>query len=234
MRLTKSLAPILAGGINGIATLYLALFLYPATPVGGSEGERLSFIVGHPARVVFGWLLWILAIVALLALFRWLFLLLPHSWGRFFLVLAFIGGGVDIVANLTLMIMPGHLASLSKLHDPRVYELFHILDRATVLLTGGINNLFYGISGLFFTYLLQRSGGKRQDLPQRRFQARARSWAVASGYLTWSSALALSGTISFSLTGLLSWIVPAAFVGMAMATFLLFCLSLAILVVPAQ
>lgn len=186
MRKLAGLAVMGVALVNLAASLYLLLLLRPGTLAGGSVIDRMGYIV--PNRLVWsaGWLLWVLASLALVGFFFVLSEYLDARWKAllgYARALAVLGAAPDILGNVinmeVLAEMPARWLALPPAVRPLVLEEFVLWDRFALLLAGGLANLLYSTAGAVLTFAMFRTGAFPRPL----------AW---TGAAVWASAFAMS------------------------------------------
>lgn len=131
-------APFVCAGINAAAALALVAFLRPGTELVDSPTERAAFITSHPVTWRVGWGLWMAAALSLLWFYAW--------WGarlasRRKAMVAWLVAAVGAVCDLTA----------ESLYIGWLPERMDELQRLGSLLTGGVANGLYTVSGVMLT-----------------------------------------------------------------------------------
>lgn len=186
MRKPVGLAVMGVSLVNLAASLYLLFILRPGTLAGGSVTDRMSYIVVSRFAWSAGWLLWVLASLALVGFFFIVSEYLDARWRAllgYARALAVLGAAPDIVSNLinmgVLAELPARWLAVPPAVRPVVMEEFVLWDRFAVLLTGGLANLLYSFAGA----LLAAAMFQTAAFP------RALAWA---GAVLWGLTFALS------------------------------------------
>jgi hypothetical protein len=144
-----------AAAANAVASLVMVLVLRPGLPgFGTTDADRLSYIQTHVVEWRLGWLSWNAAAITLLSFFVALSQCAKSDAplvARVALLCATAGLAADLAAEALIM----------GLQPTATAQLFPVLERATLLLTGYLGNGLYSVCGGLLTWSL------RAMLPRR-------------------------------------------------------------------
>lgn len=160
----EALSLYLSALVNLIASLAMLILLRGGTPVGGDGPTRLLFIHHNTVQWVAGWCIWIAAAVFLLLFFAILQENLaedfrenpekaPPPWGMT-LALMVAAAGIcsdtvsEALSSTAIVTLAHQFASASPVDQAHLLQLYALLDRISVALTGFLGNGLYCIAGL--------------------------------------------------------------------------------------
>jgi len=205
-----------AMGVNLVASLAMALILRDATAAGGDPVARMAFIHAHPVLVTASWYGWILASLGLVTIIFVVLRSLPGRPALHQLILTFlvIGAVPDIMNNAVGAALLPHLAARYADADPALQAAivldFEVWDRFSVLLTGVIGNLFYGVAGFCLAFAASRVASFPRALVWLQIPLWTATWAMVAASVA-DSVPALIASVASTMTLFCLWCVGVAF-----------------------
>jgi hypothetical protein len=174
--------------VAGLA--FAALGMAPGTPLVGLD-ERVSYLAGDPLGWSLGWGTWMLCTLALIAFFAVLARHLPEhrDAARLAIVLAAVGGGVDLLCDVVYIRV---LPLIAARYSPSAELLFLSVERLAMAGGAIVANGLYSIGTLLLTLCLRRRQGL---LPL----------TVGLGYAVFGFGMLLSAAGFFDETWYLAW-----------------------------
>ena len=129
-----------------IACFNMAFVMIDGLPVQGSIASRMAFLSQHTLQWQLGWLTWMASAFGLLTFCSFL---LPFIEPKHHRALGFSLVAIGIAPDITAEAMYAFV--LPEVQNP---EMFALLERIAILLTGVIGNTAYCLGGLLLNLLL--------------------------------------------------------------------------------